>query len=199
MDHNLRADDASAATSKIRKEREAASEALMGSPGSLELCTIHIMRPRSEIFNFYRELTNLPLFMEHLASVEVVDAQRSYWVMRLPGDQIVEWESFITEEQEGHYIAWRSDDNADVRHGGRIEFRDAPHGRGTYISLTMAWEPPAGALGKLVAAFFQRSPAIQGRRDLRRLKQLLEAGEIALSARNTQLAAEEVASLDEKE
>jgi len=37
--------------------------------------------------------------------------------------------------------------------------------------------PPGGALGKALAKLFQREPAIQARRDLRRFKQLMETGE----------------------
>ena len=36
--------------------------------------------------------------------------------------------------------------------------------------------------GKIVAKMFQREPAIQARRDLRRFKQLMETGEVATSA-----------------
>ena len=41
-------------------------------------------------------------------------------------------------------------------------------------------------MGKIVAKLFQREPAIQARRDLRRFKQLLETGEIATPAMNKQ-------------
>jgi uncharacterized membrane protein len=37
---------------------------------------------------------------------------------------------------------------------------------------------------------FQREPAIQARRDLRRFKQLMETGEIATGARNRRLQEE---------
>ena len=45
------------------------------------------------------------------------------------------------------------------------------------------YDPPAGLIGKVVAKLFQREPAIQARRDLRRFKQLMETGEIATAAR----------------
>ena len=38
--------------------------------------------------------------------------------------------------------------------------------------------------GKVIAKMFQREPAIQARRDLRRFKQLMETGEIATPAMN---------------
>jgi uncharacterized membrane protein len=46
-------------------------------------------------------------------------------------------------------------------------------------------------VGKLIAKMFQREPAIQARRDLRRFKQLMETGEIATAARTAQQLAEE--------
>lgn len=46
-------------------------------------------------------------------------------------------------------------------------------------------------IGKVIAKLFQREPAIQARRDLRRFKQLMETGEIATAARNRAEAQEE--------
>jgi uncharacterized membrane protein len=66
-----------------------------------------------------------------------------------------------------------------VKNHGRVEFRDAPGGRGTELHATLVYEPPAGALGKLVAELFAVEPGMQAKRDLRRLKMLLETGEIA--------------------
>ena len=50
--------------------------------------------------------------------------------------------------------------------------------------------PPAGTVGKLVAKLFQREPAIQARRDLRRFKQLLETGEVTVNASPSARASE---------
>ena len=66
-----------------------------------------------------------------------------------------------------------------MKNHGRVEFRDAPGDRGTEIHATIVYEPPGGALGKVVATLFQKEPGQQAKRDLRRLKMLLETGEIA--------------------
>jgi uncharacterized membrane protein len=49
--------------------------------------------------------------------------------------------------------------------------------------VRVAYKPPAGELGRLVAKLFQREPEVQARHDLKRFKMLMEAGEIATSAR----------------
>jgi uncharacterized membrane protein len=47
------------------------------------------------------------------------------------------------------------------------------------VTATLLYDPPVGAVGKLVAKLFQREPNIQTRRELRRFKQLMETGEIS--------------------
>jgi uncharacterized membrane protein len=143
--------------------------------------TVTIDRPRQELYEFWRDFGNLPQFMENIAQVTVIDEKRSHWVVRAPADSTVEWDSFITEDRPGELIAWRSNEDASVPNSGRIEFRDSSNGRGTLVTAVIAYDPPAGAVGKLVAKLFQREPRIQARQDLRRFKQLMETGEIATS------------------
>ncbi len=143
--------------------------------------TVTINRPRQELYDFWRDFRNLPLFMDNIESVQVFDATRSHWEVKAPGGTTVEWDSVLTEDIPGEVIAWSSVEKASVPNSGRIEFRDTSNGRGTQVSVTIVYDPPAGALGKLVAKLFQREPNIQTRQDLRRFKQLMETGEIPTS------------------
>jgi uncharacterized membrane protein len=150
--------------------------------------TVLISRPRFELYEFWRELRNLPMFMENLVSITAIDPRRSQWVMQGPGDSRFEWISTITDDVPGELIAWRSEEDASVPHSGRIEFRDSPNGRGTIVTATIAYDPPAGALGKLVAKATRKDPNAQARHDLRRFKQLMETGEISTSERPADVA-----------
>jgi uncharacterized membrane protein len=141
--------------------------------------TVTINRPREELYAFWRDFRNLRLFMDNIQSVTVLDTERSHWVVRAPADQTVEWDARITEDEPGELIAWESVGDASVRNSGRIEFRDASNGRGTLVTATFVYDPPADGVGKAIAKLFQREPKIQARQDLRRFKQLMEAGEIA--------------------
>lgn len=141
--------------------------------------TVTINRPRQELYDFWRDFTNLARFMENILSVEVQSDRRSHWKVAAPAGQSVEWDSEVTEDVPGSVIAWRSAEGADVRNSGRVEFRDAPPGRGTQVLATISYDPPGGAIGKVIAKLFQKEPAIQARRDLRRFKQLMETGEIS--------------------
>ena len=128
--------------------------------------------------------------MENVERVDVLDSRRSHWVVKAPGGKTVEWDATITGERDNEFIAWASDEGADVPNSGRIDFRDAQGNRGTIVTATILYDPPAGIIGKVIAKMFQREPAIQARRDLRRFKQLMETGEIATGARNRRLKEE---------
>lgn len=140
-----------------------------------------INRPRRELYDFWRDVRNLPLFMENVKSVELLDGDRSSWLVAGPADSEIELVSEITEDRPGEYIAWRSLEESDIDHEGWIEFRDNPFGRGTEVRVFISYDPPAGALGKVVAKVMQREPRVQARRELRRFKQLMETGEVSTS------------------
>lgn len=146
--------------------------------------TITINRPRAEVYAFWRAVENLAHVMENIESVTEIDATRSHWVVRAPAGKTVEWDSVIVEDIPNELIRWQSDTGAEIQHSGQVEFRDAPGERGTTVTATIVYDPPAGGVGKLIAKLFQREPKIQSRRDLRRFKQLMETGEIATSRMN---------------
>jgi uncharacterized membrane protein len=144
--------------------------------------TVTINRPRHELYDFWRDFRNLPLFMENIQSVQIIDAQRSHWCVRGPANSVIEWDSVVTEDVPGESLAWTTVEKTGVPNGGRIVFRDTDNARGTQVTVTILYDPPAGALGKAVAKLFRREPNIQARQDLRRFKQLMETGEISTSA-----------------
>jgi len=143
--------------------------------------TVTINAPRQALYAFWRDLRNLPLFMENIESVQVFDERRSHWIVNGPAGSTVEWDSVITEDIPGEVLAWSSTDKAEVPNSGRIEFRDTRNGRGTQVTVHLVYDPPVGKLGKAVAKLFGREPNIQARQDLRRFKQLMETGEIPTS------------------
>jgi len=143
--------------------------------------SVTINRPAAELYAYWRDFANLATFMDNVIEITPVDAKTSHWVVKAPGGRAVEWNAVVTEERENEYIAWASEDGADVPNSGRIEFRDAG-ARGTVVTATILYDPPGGVVGKVIAKLFQREPAIQARRDLRRFKQLMETGEIATSS-----------------
>ena len=145
--------------------------------------SVTINRPAQELYDFWRDPTNLVQVMENIVSIEPLGPDRSRWTVKAPAGNEVSWESVITKDEPGSEIYWQSAEGGDISNPGRIEFRDAG-ARGTVVRAVIAYDPPGGAVGKFIAKLFQREPRIQTRRDLHRFKQLMETGEIATSARN---------------
>jgi uncharacterized membrane protein len=143
--------------------------------------TVTINRSRHDLYEFWRDLRNLPRFMENIRSVAVSHGNRSHWIVEAPGDRQLEWDAVLTDDQPGSLLAWESGEGASVRNSGRVEFKDSTNGRGTLVTATIVYDPPGGSLGNAIAKLFQKEPHIQVRRDLRRFKQLMEAGEVATS------------------
>jgi len=145
--------------------------------------TVTIMRPRAELFAFWRDFQNLPHFMENVVRIQPSGTNgRAVWTIKAPAGQTVAVETEIAREEDGHVIAWRSVPGSQIDTEGRVSFEDAPGERGTRVTLIIAYQPPGGALGKGLAKLFGREPAIQARHDLKRFKMLMETGEIATSA-----------------
>lgn len=132
-----------------------------------------------ECYDYWRKQTNAPVFMRHVVSVTEIDEKTSRWVARLPGGKRVEWESRITDDVPGKRIAWHSLHQSPIVHAGAVSFDPAPGGRGTVVRVVFHYRPPAASGGMAATPPFSFVPAFEITEDLRRLKQLLETGEIA--------------------
>ena len=170
-----------------RSPDDAPSSALRHRSGNHELVgrTVTIRKARDELFRFWRDFGNLARFMENLEDVEVEDAATGVatWRIKAPAGQTVAIKTEIEREEEGKLISWKSLEESDIATKGRVTFEDAPGERGTRVTLTIEYDPPAGVIGKAFAKAFLREPEIQALHDLKRFKMLMETGEIATSAR----------------
>jgi uncharacterized membrane protein len=149
-----------------------------GSGSRQESATVEesviINRPPQQIYDFWRDFTNLPQFMDNIESVTKLNEVRSHWKIKAPAGTSVEFNSLVTEDIPGRLIAWKSEEGASVPNRGRVEFIETSDGGGTNVRTTISYDPPAGAFGRIVAKLFQREPGVQARQDLDRLKALLE-------------------------
>jgi uncharacterized membrane protein len=159
-------------------------EALGGPRGVHVRDTVTIARPVEEVYSFWRELSNLPRFMSHVESVEVLDRTRSRWTVKGPAGSSVSWEAHVINEIPNELIAWSSVGDADVVSAGSVHFKPTPSG-GTRVIVHLQYSPPAGKLGAWVATLFGEDPAQQISEDLQRLKACLETRAPAIRDRST--------------
>jgi len=148
--------------------------------------SVTINRPAEDLYRFWRDFANLPRFMKHLDSVSTTGERRSHWVATGPAGSKVKWDAEITEDRPNELIAWRSLEGADVDNSGTVRFETATGGRGTVVHVVLDYNPPAGALGAAVAKLFGEAPQQQIAGDLRRFKNIMEAGEIPTTTGQTE-------------
>jgi uncharacterized membrane protein len=151
--------------------------ALSGNRGIHVRESIRINRSPNDLFAFWRTLSNLPQFMDHLVDVRMLDSTRSRWIAKGPAGTTVTWDAEIINEVDGELIGWQSLPNADVATAGSVRFLPAPGGT-TEVVVKLQYDPPAGAVGSWVATLFGEEPSQQIREDLEKLKSLLESGHV---------------------
>jgi uncharacterized membrane protein len=134
-----------------------------------------------ELYQFWRELKNLPRIMNQLESVRETSNTRSHWAAKAPAGEVVEWDAEITEDRANERISWRSIEGSDVDNSGSVEFETAPGGRGTIVRVEMEYNPPGGVIGAAVAKLFGTDPGQQAGEALRCFKQVMEVGEVVVS------------------
>lgn len=142
---------------------------------------VTLNRPIEEVYRFWRDLRNLPRFMNHLESVEPIGEGLTHWRARGPAGKIVEWDAEITDDRPNELIAWRSLPGADVNNAGSVRFEPASGGRGTVVRVELRYVPPAGVFGATIAKLFGREPGQLVQENLRAFKQVMETGEVTRS------------------
>lgn len=137
--------------------------------------SIIVARPAAELYRIWRNLSNLPVFMDHLLSVTEVDDERSIWVSKLPGGLVAKWDSVIINDVENELIAWSTLEGSGVDNAGSVRFRDEGFGN-TRITVVFRYTPPADRLGAFIGQIFGVDPQRQIDRDLRHFKDIMELG-----------------------
>jgi uncharacterized membrane protein len=146
----------------------------LGGPAGIHVReSIIIARPVSEVYRFWRDLGNLARFLRHVERVDVLDGQRSHWVVRGPGNMRLEWDAEILSDEPDALLSWKSTTPADVVSAGSVIFRRLGSEQ-TQIAVHFQYAPPGGSMGRKVAALLGRDPQAQVREDLARLRDLLE-------------------------
>lgn len=148
------------------------------SPDILIEKAITINESPEKIYTLWRNFENLPHFMSHLRTVRVISSTQSHWIADAPFGSEIVWDAEITEDIPNQKISWQSSPGALVPNSGSVYFEKLPEGRGTSVKVIMDYAPPAGPLAATLAKIFSEDPSRQVYDDLRRLKQIIETGEV---------------------
>jgi len=134
--------------------------------------SIAVLANVADVYRIWANFENFPRFMKYIKSVTLTGDRTSHWVMVGPLGVDVEWDAETTALDENERVAWNSKDNSAVKTSGQVTFR--PLGvNETEVTVTLQYDPPAGAAGQAVASLFA-NPEKRVREDLERFKEFVE-------------------------
>jgi uncharacterized membrane protein len=144
--------------------------------------SVIIHRRHEDLFRFWRQLDNLPRFMDEIQRIEILSPTRSRWIMtvpvmeNVPAPSSIEWEAEIINEKEHECIGWRTLANSDVDHAGSVQFKPLNDGNSTEVRVTLQYSPVGGLIGVGVLRMLGEDPQLKIQRNLMKFKELMEAG-----------------------
>jgi len=142
---------------------------------------VTIAKPVNEVYKFWRNLENLPRFMNHIDCVRVIDDRNSHWVVNGPAGMKVEWDAEIVNDIPNEVIGWRSLPGSQVDNGGSVRFQSLGEDS-TIVRVSLQYNPPAGTIGAKLARLFGEDPSETIRADMQRFKELMETGAISVAS-----------------
>jgi uncharacterized membrane protein len=149
------------------------------SPKSFELTkSVRISRDRSEVYNYWRGLENLPMIMKHINRVEKISDNQYHWEATF-NNQKFNWNAEILEDLPNQRISWRSLQPSDVDNSGSVEFNEVPEG--TEVKVTMIYRPAESEGGYLIASVLNPLFKQIVKQDLNDFKRNVESGDIILN------------------
>ncbi len=149
------------------------------SPAPVISTSLLVSCSPEDAYRLWHDFENLPLFMNHLESVSVIDDRHSKWIANIPGAGKLQWNAEIDEDRQGELISWHSLPGSDVMVNGTVSFRPAIGNRGTMVAVRMKYGRVTGTPGRALKSLLGRQAGFFLRQDMRRFKALVETGEIA--------------------
>ena len=144
--------------------------------------TVNIDVPIDEVYRFWHNFENFPLFMNHVKEITVQNGI-SNWKVAGPAGSSIEFQSHITRDVPNEAIAWETIPDSQIHHTGIVQFEQNWDG-GTRVTVQMTYMPPAGVVGHKVAELFGVDPRQAIQDDLLKLKALLEVNRM-ITGENT--------------
>lgn len=141
--------------------------------------SVLIARPPAECYGFWRNIENHQRFTPELGSARITGDRTSHWTVQLPGtDRKIEWDAEIVEDVPNQRISWRTLPESAVTVNGSVTFEPAPGNRGTFVRVQTEYSHPGASILSPAARLTGKHPEQIIYKSLRRMKQLLEVGEI---------------------
>jgi len=148
----------------------------MATPVNINIRSSFVIKmPRKDVYNFWRRFDNLPLFMSHLKSVELLSNDHSRWVLKMPsGVPNLSWEAEVVKDEPNESISWSSLPGSIIDNSGKVRFRDVMDGEATKVDVVITYQPPVGTVGAKIARLFNPVFKRMVEKDIQNFKQYMD-------------------------
>jgi uncharacterized membrane protein len=134
--------------------------------------SVVVEAPVSRVYEYWRDLENLPNFMTNVEEVRATGPDRTHWVLKGPLGAKMEFDAETTQEEENRALGWNSVDG-NVGTSGQVRFQELGPER-TRVEVTMNYaDPPGGRLGE-VGSRLVSNPQVMVDQDLYNFKEIIE-------------------------
>jgi uncharacterized membrane protein len=134
--------------------------------------SIEVEAPVQEVYEYWRNLENLPQFMTNVEEVRSTGPDTTHWRVKGPLGSSLEFDARTTQDEPNEALGWNTQ-NGQVETSGQVRFRDVTPNR-TRVEVQMNyWDPPGGRAGE-VASRLVANPDIMVQQDLQNFKEIIE-------------------------
>ena len=134
--------------------------------------SVVVEAPVSRVYDYWRNLENLPSFMTNVEEVRATVPGMTHWSIKGPLGTKMEFDAQTTQEEENRALGWNSVDG-NVETSGQVRFQELGSER-TRVEVTMNYaDPPGGRIGE-VGSKIVSNPQVMVDQDLYNFKEIIE-------------------------
>ena len=134
--------------------------------------SIEVEAPVAQVYEYWRNLENLPSFMKNIEEVRSTGPDTTHWVVKGPLGYRAEFDARTTQDEQNSAIGWNTVDG-DVQTSGQVRFQEITPTR-TKLEVQMKFaDPPGGKAGEAVSRLTSGPKAIM-EQDLRNFRDIME-------------------------
>ena len=134
--------------------------------------SVVVEAPVSRVYDYCRNLENLPNFMTNVEEVRSTGPRTTHWRIKGPLGAKMEFDAQTTQEEENSALAWNSVDG-NVETSGQVRFQELGPER-TRVEVTLNYaDPPGGKIGE-VGSKIVANPQVMVDQDLYNFKEIIE-------------------------
>jgi uncharacterized membrane protein len=133
---------------------------------------IEVQASVQTVYEYWRNLENLPNFMSNIEEVRSTGPDTTHWVVKGPLGTKMEFDARTTQDEPNSAIGWNTVDG-NIQTSGQVRFQELGPNQ-TRIDVTMNYaDPPGGKVGE-VASRAVANPKVMMEQDLRNFKDIIE-------------------------